>query len=82
VPTAALYGGFFALDLRLLLFSLLISALASTGTVLALKRLKWGRGMTPWLILFFAGYFILLMLLFNFAVGYPVFVIRSFFEIP
>jgi hypothetical protein len=79
---AALYGGFFALDLRLLLLMMLVALLGALGTVLAVKRLKLGRGLLPWVLVFFLGYFILLVVVFNVAVGYPVFVIRSFFKIP
>lgn len=79
---SALYGGFFALDLRLLLLTMLVAVLGALGTVLAVRRLRWGRGLVPWIFVFFLGYFILLAVIFDVAVGYPVFVIRSFFEIP
>ncbi len=79
---ATLYGGFFAVDLRLLGFLLLLALLLAFGTVLAVRKLRFGRGMLPWIAGGFVAFLVALILFFNWVLDYPVFVIRSFFEIP
>lgn len=78
---ATLYGGFFAVDLRMLGLVSLLSLLLSLGTVLAITRLRLGRQMVPWLLAGAVGYLVLLLLVFHWVLDYPVLVIRSFFEI-
>lgn len=78
---ATLYGGFFAVDLRLLGFLIMLAIILAVGTVLAIRRLRFGRGATAWIaagtLLYLAG----LLLIFHWVLEYPVLVIRSFFEI-
>lgn len=78
---ATLYGGFFAVDLRLLSFLVLLSMLLGLGTVLAVRKLQFGRGMTAWVLAGALVYLAMLLLLFHWVLDYPVLVIRSFFEI-
>ena len=81
-PLASLYGGFFILDVRLLLFVSGLAVLASAGTVLAVRSIRMNREMIPYLILGFLLFFMLFTVLFNYVFDYPLFLIRSFFEIP
>jgi len=78
---ATLYGGFFAVDLRLLGFLVLLALLLSVGTVLAVRKLRFGRGMTAWVAVGSLVYLAILLLLFHWVLDYPALVIRSFFEI-
>jgi hypothetical protein len=78
---ATLYGGFFAVDLRLLGFLVLLALLLASGTVLAIRKLRFGKGMTAWVATGALVYLALLLLAFHWVLDYPVLVIRSFFEI-
>lgn len=78
---ATLYGGFFAVDLRLMGFLILLAVLLAVGTVLAVRRLRFGHGMTAWVAAGTALYLAALLLVFHWVLDYPVLVIRSFFEI-
>ena len=77
-----LYGGFFAVDARLLLWVLGLSLAASLGTFMALRRFTDVKSAAPYVALGFVVYLVLSLVVFNLVVGYPVFVIKSFFEIP
>ena len=79
---AALYGGYFALDTRLLGYVVVLSCLAAVGTVLGIKRLKKPRQMVLPCFLFFFGYLVLTLFVFNVIADYPVITLKSFFEIP
>ena len=79
---AKLYGGFFALDTRVLAILAAAALLSSAGVVLAVKKVAGLRRSAP---VFFAAalaWFVVLVILFNEVLDYPVFVIRSFFELP
>jgi hypothetical protein len=79
---AKLYGGYFAVDLRLLAWAVLLSALSSVGFVLALKHLKGTRRVAAWLVAGFFCFLLLSLLVFQFVVDYPILALKSFFEIP
>ncbi len=78
---ATLYGGFFAVDLRMLGLVTLLALLLGVATALAVRKLHWSRGMLPLAIAGTLVYLALLLLVFHWLVDYPVLVIRSFFEI-
>jgi hypothetical protein len=80
-PLASLYGGFFILDVRLVLFVLGLAVLASAGSVLAFRSIRLNREMIPWFTLGVLVFFLFFTVLFNYVFDYPLFLIRSFFEI-
>jgi len=79
---AKLYGGFFVVDLRLLLWLTVLCVLLSLGSVLLLRRLKGLRQMASVFAALFCGAFLLGLAVLYWLAGYPVFVIRSFFQLP
>ncbi len=79
---AKLYGGFFVVDVRLLLWLVLLCLLVSVGGVLLWPRLKGLRQMAPAGAALFVFFFVLGLALLHWVGGYPVFVIRSFFQLP
>jgi len=79
---AKLYGGFFAIDLKLLFWVVVLCAVSSLGTVLAIRKVRNARQSIPYFLLGFVCYLILALVIFDYFVGYPIFVIKSFFELP
>ena len=76
------YGAWVALDLRLLIFVVLISILAAVGiTLLSAKRRNWVE-YAALAIVSFTGTFLVFVLILNAIADYPVFAIRSFFPFP
>ena len=76
------YGAWVAIDLRLLIFVVLISILASVGiTLLSAKRRNWVE-YSALAIVSFTGTFVAFILILNSLADYPVFAIRSFFPFP
>ena len=76
------YGAWVALDLRLLIFVVLISILASVGvTLLSAKRRNWVE-YAALAIVSFTGTFILFVFILNAIADYPVFAVRSVFTFP
>jgi len=78
---AKLFGGFFVVDLRLLLFLIILAVLLAAGTVLAVRGLTLGRELIPPLVGAFFAFILLLVLITDLVVGYPVLALRSWFEI-
>ena len=76
------YAGWFVLDLRLLIFVLILSALVSIGTASLLSRDRSRRYFirAGW-VLFGLSLFLNIFMLSVFF-DYPVFRIESFFSIP
>jgi len=79
---AKVYAGFFAIDTRLLLAVTVTAVLCSLGTIVALRQWSGARQYALAFAAFFAGYFLLACLILDVGAGYPVFVLRSFFEVP
>ena len=79
---AKLYGAFIAIDLRLLLYVALLSLVASFGIVIAIKKLSDKKKMLLWFSAIFIAVFFISLFIFNHIVGYPVFMVRSIFELP
>lgn len=76
------YAAWVALDLRLLLFLALISALGSLGVcIILVRRQRWVE-MTAAFIVTFGLMLTVLVMLFNSIAHYPVFVVESFFPFP
>jgi hypothetical protein len=76
------YGAWVAIDLRLLIFVLLVSLLAAIGiTLLVAKRRHWVEHAALGIVSFTAT-FLLFVLVLNSVADYPVFSIRSFFPFP
>jgi len=76
------YGAWVALDLRLLVFVILISILAAVGiTLLSAKRRNWVEYAALGIVSF-TGTFIVFVLILNTLADYPVFAVRSFFPFP
>ena len=76
------YAGWFVLDVRLLVFVLVISFLLTTGTLALFFR---GKRWHEYLSVGFGFYVTLvglLIVVFNWVVDYPVFRIESFFSFP
>ncbi len=76
------YAAWVALDLRLLLFLALISALGSIGVCIILVRRQRWVDMTAAFIVTFTVTLTLLIVVFNGIAHYPVFVVESFFPFP
>ena len=79
---AKLYGGFFALDTRILAILATAALLSSAGVLLAIKRVAGLRQAAPVFVAAALAWFVVLVFIFNEVLDYPVFVIRSFFELP
>ncbi len=79
---AKLYGGFFALDTRILAILAAAALLSSAGVVLAVKKVTGLKQAAPLFVAAAMTWFVVLVILFNVVLDYPVFVIRSFFELP
>lgn len=75
-----LYAAWVAVDLRLLLFVVLISLLGATGTTLLFARRRDPLQTTATFLVAFTVLFAVLVLVFNTLASYPVFSIQSFFE--
>ena len=76
------YAGWVSVDLRLLLFLMMLSVVGSLGitAIVARDRSRAEIGAT-WL-LFFVALLTLLVLLFNHIAAYPVFAVEAFFPFP
>lgn len=76
------YAAWVALDLRLLLFLVLISALGALAIcAIVLRERRWAE-IAAVFALGFLGLFVGLVLVFNAIANYPVFVVESFFPFP
>ena len=76
------YAGWISVDVRLLLFLLMLSAVGGMGitAIVARGRSRAEIGAT-WL-LFCVGLLTVLVLLFNHIAAYPVFTVEAFFPFP
>jgi len=79
---SAVYGVFLAVDTRLAAYVLVASALVATAAVLGMKKLLRVRQMVLPGILIFLANMLILWLIFNVFLGYPLFQIQSVFELP
>jgi len=76
------YAAWLSIDLRLLIFVLLISLLTAAGvTVLLVKRRRWTDYAAMFIVSFSAA-MVLFLLIFNAIASYPVFVVESVFTFP
>lgn len=75
------YAGYVAVDLNLLAVVTGVAVFSSVGTVLLLRRWMGVRQHVLAFVGFFIGYFALCCALLHLAGGYPVFTVRSFFEV-
>ncbi len=82
VILAMVYAGFFVVDLRLILISLGLSLLSSTGTVLLARRVTSFKAALPWIGAGVVLYELVFILFLDLVLNYPVFEIRSFFPVP
>lgn len=81
VLAAHSHGGFFTLDLRLLLYTILLSASLATG-LFALKRLDaWRKRLWLWPVVFI-GFLILITSVLGLVLDRPVMTLHSFFQLP
>lgn len=79
---ARLYGGYFVLDLKLVIFSLLLSALLALATVLLVRRLS-ERSRRMWaIVLLTLIYLALTHTILTWGFDYPAFRIAQVFELP
>jgi hypothetical protein len=76
------YGGWFAVDLRLLLFILFISALTAAGTTALFSRGKTSAQLLALYLVSWVAIVTLSIVLFNQIASYPVFTLKSFFPMP
>lgn len=76
------YAAWVSVDLRLLVFVILIAALAAAGVSAILVRGRHVRDHLAVFVLAFAGIFALALLVFNEIAHYPVFVVEAFFPFP
>lgn len=79
---AKLYGGFFVVDLRLLLWLVMLCLLVAAGGVLVWQRGRAYRQLIPVFLGAFGLLFLIGLVVLHWVAGYPVFVIRSFFQLP
>jgi len=79
---AKLYGGFFVVDLRLLAWLVILCILLSLGSVLVWQRIRGLRQMVPVFSALFIAFLLVGLAVLHWLAGYPVFVIRSFFQLP
>lgn len=78
----AIYGVFLAVDLRLLAYVLAASALVAAASVLGMRRLLRMRQMVAPAVIAFLLNMLVLWLIFDVFLDYPLFRIQSIFEIP
>ncbi len=77
-----IYGIFLAVDTRLLAYVLAASALVAIATVVGMKRLLRVQHMVlPGIVAFLLN-LLVLWLIFNVFLDYPLFRIQSVFELP
>ncbi|MGM0574427.1 MAG: hypothetical protein ACQEXJ_01660 [Myxococcota bacterium] len=76
------YAAWVAVDLRLLLFLVLVSALGATGTCILFVRRRHPLHLAAAFIVSFVALFAALVLIFNGIAHYPVFVVERFFPFP
>lgn len=79
---ATVYAGFFVIDVRLALITLGLSLLSSAGTVLLVRRFTTLRQAAPWFVVGTVFFGLAFLLFLDLALSYPVFEIRSFFQVP
>lgn len=77
-----IYGVFLALDVRLLTYVLAASALVAAASVLGMRRLLRIRHMVAPALIAFILNLVVLWLIFDIFLDYPLFRIQSVFEIP
>jgi len=79
---ASLYGVFLALDVRMLSYVLAASVLVGIATVLGMRKLvRPGQMVFPFMAAF-AINFMVLWLIFDLFLGYPLLRVQSVFPIP
>ena len=76
------YAGWISVDLRLLLFLVMLSGIGSLGLTAVLARDRSGVEVAATWLLGFLGLLGLLILLFNQIAAYPVFAVEAFFPFP
>lgn len=76
------YAAWVAIDLRLLIFIVLISALTAIGICAFFVRYRSRIELAAAFLLAFVASFFVLVLIFNQIAHYPVFVIESMFPFP
>jgi len=76
------YAAWVSVDLRLLVFVVLIAALASGGVSAILVKSRQWRDYVSVYIIAFAVVFAIALLIFNEIAHYPVFVVEAFFPFP
>ena len=76
------YAAWVALDLRLLLFLILISSLGAVGICIILVRRRRWLDLIAGYLVSFLSLLVLLIIVFNNIAHYPVFVVESFFPFP
>lgn len=79
---ATIYAGFFVIDVRLALITLGLSLLCSAGTVLLIRRFTTLRQAAPWFAAGVVLFGLAFVLFLDLALSYPIFEIRSFFQVP
>jgi hypothetical protein len=76
------YAGWFAVDIRLLIFVVLISAFMALGVVaLTMRGKRWYEYLSAYVGIFVA-LLTMTVVVFNQLASYPVFVIKEFFPFP
>lgn len=76
------WAGFFVLDPRLLLILTISTFLGAAGTVLLMKNKRLWPDCVVRAVFIWWLFLALAVVICNYIVGYPVFVIRSSFTIP
>lgn len=76
------YAAWVSVDVRLLVFVLLIAALSSAGISAIVVKSRHLRDYLAVFVLTFAVVFALVLLVFNEIAHYPVFVVEAFFPFP
>ena len=79
---ARLYGGFFVVDVRLVMFGLFLSLLLSAATVLPLRRVSQTSRVLLLMAALWVVYFLVSLGVLGAVFDYPVIRIQSFFELP
>lgn len=76
------YAGWVSVDVRLLLFLVMLSVVGSVGTTAILGRERTRVELAAIFIVSFCALLAILVLIFNQLASYPVFVVDAFFPFP
>ena len=76
------YAGWFVIDFRLLLFTIVISLLVTVGTMSILSKGRTRNELLKMGVLFFIASVVFNVIVLNTVFQYPVFRIESFFPFP